>query len=182
MGEEWEKSKTTRGVDGEKEYAGSKSAKVADAMSHPYLGELVGKWVGERGGRVGELAISGGTGRDLPDLGVSRAVTITAISREFVTSECLRFDLRWCQHTMRKNAWTTLEEYQFLGGYIPRFLKQQESRILAPFLAEVAKAFLAKFPSRCPQFDRDSLIPVRRLFSLFLTFPHSLIEDPHLVW
>jgi hypothetical protein len=47
----------------------------------------------------------------------------------------------------RSNSWTTNEERSLLLGYIPRFHKQQEIRIIAPFIIEVAMDFLAKFPS-----------------------------------
>ena len=54
---------------------------------------------------------------------------------------------------MHSNAWTTLEEYNFLEGYILWFLKQQETGVVAPFLAEVTMAFLAKFPSRSAEYN-----------------------------
>ena len=86
---------------------------------------------------------------------------------------------------MRKSAWTTLEEYVFLCAYIPRFLKQQEVRVVAPFHAEVSSAFLDKFPSRRSEFSRESLLPVSctHLVPLSSLIPPSLLlEDPQLVW
>ena len=64
---------------------------------------------------------------------------------------------------MRRNAWTTVEEYEFLTGYIPRFVKQQEVRVVAPLLVEVATKFLTKFPSRSAMFDQDSLVVVSQI-------------------
>jgi hypothetical protein len=52
---------------------------------------------------------------------------------------------------MRKSAWTTLQEYQFLEGHIPRFLKHQETGGVGYFLAQVTAAFFLKFPSRSIQ-------------------------------
>ena len=86
-----------------------------------------------------------------------------------------------CQHTMRSNAWTSLEEYEFLTEYIPRFLKQQGIRVIFPLLAEVADAFLLKFPSRSEKFNRDSLIPVRCTLSCSLPLL-IFSENPLLVW
>ena len=86
-----------------------------------------------------------------------------------------------CQHTMRLNAWTSLEEYEFLTEYILRFLKQQGIHVIFPLLAEVADAFLLKFPSHSEKFNRDSLIPVRCTLSCSLP-PLIFSENPLLVW
>jgi hypothetical protein len=85
---------------------------------------------------------------------------------------------------MRKSAWTTLDEYLFLEGYIPRFLKQQEVRVVASFLAEVAAAFFLKFPSRREELNSEqwinvSCVPRCPLPSLI---PPLSLEDPQLVW
>jgi hypothetical protein len=112
---------------------------------------------------------------------VSRVGVMTAIAQ---VCELPRLDpVLPAASTMRKNAWTTLEEYSFLETYIPRFLKQQEIRIVAPFLAEVAAAFLEKFPSHRKEFDRESLVPVI-LFRSFVPLPFLILtlENPHLVW
>ena len=73
---------------------------------------------------------------------------------------------------MRSSAWTTTEEYEYLNGYIPRFLKQQETRVLSHFLAEVTIAFLDKFPSRRKEYDRESMLRVSHIPPCPL---HSLI-------
>ena len=62
---------------------------------------------------------------------------------------------------MRSNAWTTLEEFEFLEDLIPQFLAQQELRVIGPWLAGTATTFFAKFPSRSTEFDRDRLTKVR---------------------
>ena len=82
---------------------------------------------------------------------------------------------------MRSNAWTSLEEYEFLTEYIPRFLKQQGIRVIFPLLAEVADAFLLKFPSRSEKFNRDSLIPVGCTLSCSLLPLILSLENPLLV-
>jgi len=83
---------------------------------------------------------------------------------------------------MRSNAWTTLEEYDFLNELIPQFLSQQEIRVIAPWLAGVVTAFFKKFPSRSSQFDRDRLTSVR---FCFYTPPQppclSFLETPDMV-
>jgi len=75
-----------------------------------------------------------------------------------------------CQRRMRSNAWTTLEEFDFLSNLIPQFMSQQEVRIIGPWLAATASNFFAKFPSRSAQFDRDRLTKVRN-HSLVSTYP-----------
>jgi len=62
---------------------------------------------------------------------------------------------------MRSNAWTTLEELEFLEALIPQFVTQQGVRVVGPWLAEKATAFFAKFPSRSAEFDRDRMTNVR---------------------
>ena len=87
--------------------------------------------------------------------------------------------------SMRNNAWTTTEELAFLNGKIPGFLRQQEVRVIAPFLAGVASEFLAKFPSRATQFSREDLTGVRKpISSRPLTLsPHPIHpETAYLVW
>jgi len=61
---------------------------------------------------------------------------------------------------MRSNAWTTVEELNFLEALIPQFISQQEVRVVGPWLAEKAVAFIAKFPLRSTEFDRDRLTKV----------------------
>ena len=65
---------------------------------------------------------------------------------------------------MRSNAWTTVEEFDFLTERIPQFICQQEVRSIAPWLAGVATNFFVKFPSRSAVFGRDQLTNVRFSF------------------
>lgn len=75
---------------------------------------------------------------------------------------------------MRSNAWTTQDEFDYLTPCIPRFVEQQGLRIVSPFLIEVAKAFLAKFPSRATEFTCEELVKVRLISSpLFMTLTPS---------
>ena len=74
-----------------------------------------------------------------------------------------------CQRTMRSNAWTTLEEFNFLSDLIPQFVSQQEIRVVGLWLAEMAAAFFTNFPSRSAQFDRDRLTKVLSFFVLIDT-------------
>jgi len=62
---------------------------------------------------------------------------------------------------MRSNAWTTLEEFNFLEGLIPQFVIQQEVRVVGPWLAEKTAAFFAEFPLRSAEFNRDRMTNVR---------------------
>lgn len=61
---------------------------------------------------------------------------------------------------MRKNAWTTQEEYDFLAALIPNFIIHQGLRNVAPFYGQTAVAFLKKFPARSLEFDRQAMIKV----------------------
>ena len=61
---------------------------------------------------------------------------------------------------MRSNAWTTVNEFEFLTEWIPQFRAQQDIRVVGPWLAGVSAAFLTEFPSRSAQFERDRLIKV----------------------
>ena len=91
--------------------------------------------------------------------------------------------LHLCQRVMRSNAWTTVEELNFLEALIPQFVSQQEVRVVGPWLAEKATAFFAKFPLRSAEFDRDRLTKV--CFSLMgssRSLTHSVIETTDVVW
>jgi len=62
---------------------------------------------------------------------------------------------------MRSNAWTTLEELEFLEALIPQFVTQQGVRVVGPWLAEKAAVFFAKFPSRSAEFNHDCMTNIR---------------------
>lgn len=58
---------------------------------------------------------------------------------------------------MRGNAWTTLEEFEYLESLKTKFLAEQESRTVGSWLAHTAGLFLKKFPLRAEKFDRERL-------------------------
>lgn len=63
--------------------------------------------------------------------------------------------------SMRKNAWTTQEEFNFLTSLIPKFFAFQSVRNIAPFYAETTKLFLEKFPTRQAEFELPEISLVR---------------------
>lgn len=63
------------------------------------------------------------------------------------------------------NAWTTLEEFNYLTALKTRFISEQDSRTVGSWLAHTAGEFLKKFPLRATQFDRGRLTNVRLLLT-----------------
>ena len=83
----------------------------------------------------------------------------------------------FCQQGMRSNAWTTVPEFDFLNDLVPKFLSQQDIRVVGPWLAELTTAFFEKFPSRSAQFDRDRLTKVCFIFAYFIPPSHSFCVE-----
>ena len=61
---------------------------------------------------------------------------------------------------MRSNSWTTQEEYNFLDALVPKFLSGQEVCSIAPFLSEMAVAFLKEFPDCAVKYNHKKMAKV----------------------
>ena len=61
---------------------------------------------------------------------------------------------------MRKNGWTTPEEYAFLTDRISLFFANQGYGKVSSFLGDTACILLTKFPARAAEDDRASMIKV----------------------
>lgn len=85
---------------------------------------------------------------------------------------------------MRKNAWTTLEEFDFLTELIPQFHSagNQAYGDVSTFLGDTARLFLIQFPVRLEEFDRPAMIKVRFQWLHSLTIYLHYLEITRMVW
>ena len=76
---------------------------------------------------------------------------------------------------MRGNAWTTLEEFQYLNALKTRFTAEQDNQSVGSWLSHTASEFLKQFPLHAAQFNRERLKLVRSIILFLLHISNSSI-------
>lgn len=87
-------------------------------------------------------------------------------------------------NAMRKNAWTTLEEFDFLTERIPLFHSagSQGYGNVALFLGDLARLFLIQFPVRLEEYDRSSMTKVCFRWMDSIAIYLCCLEIARMVW